>query len=77
MVSLKDILQDSITIESANDLSVASICIDSRQVTKGALFVAIAGAAFDGHQFIDRAIAGGAIAILCNHPPATIRTGIT
>ncbi len=76
MASLKHILQDSITIESPDDLSVASICIDSRQVAAGALFVAISGTAVDGHNYIDTAIASGAIAILCNQLPGNRQPGI-
>ena len=76
MASLKQILQDSLVIESSDDLSVTSICIDSRQVIAGALFVAIAGSAFDGHQFIDTAVSNGAIAILCNQLPVNMHTGI-
>jgi UDP-N-acetylmuramoyl-L-alanyl-D-glutamate--2,6-diaminopimelate ligase len=77
MASLKNILQDSITIESANDLSISGIHIDSRKLTKGGLFVAIAGTAVDGHDYIEKAIGLGAIAILCSKMPATLQDGVT
>lgn len=69
MASLKYILQDTIIIEDANDLSVSSICIDSREVSPGALFVAIVGHAANGHQYINTAIGKGAIAVLCSELP--------
>src|SRR5207237_4581150 len=43
-------------------LSVHQVCIDSRQVQPGDLFVAIKGPNFDGHQFIQQVKAKGAIA---------------
>ena len=45
-------------------LPISHITTDSRQIRPGALFVAIAGDAFDGHDFIPEAISKGAIAIL-------------
>ncbi len=43
-----------------HDVEVAGIQYDSRKVRRGDVFVAIKGAATDGHKFIDRAIEGGA-----------------
>ena len=48
------------------DRLLTGICIDSRQLKPGNLFVAIRGERFDGHQFIHQVIAGGAAAILCS-----------
>lgn len=44
--------------------SVASISIDSRDLGPEALFVAIKGDRFDGHDFVDTALANGAAAAL-------------
>jgi len=44
-------------------LQVEAIAIDSRRVTQGALFIALAGLEADGHDYIDAAIANGAIAV--------------
>jgi UDP-N-acetylmuramoyl-L-alanyl-D-glutamate--2,6-diaminopimelate ligase len=77
MASLKHILQDSITIESANDRQVTGIHIDSREVEKGSLFVAIVGAAADGHNYIDKAISLGAVAVLCSRLPVDLENNIT
>ncbi|RRJ85349.1 UDP-N-acetylmuramoyl-L-alanyl-D-glutamate--2,6-diaminopimelate ligase [Aestuariirhabdus litorea] len=46
------------------ELSVAGICLDSRQVADGDLFMALAGTQVDGRQFIDDAIAAGAVAVV-------------
>ena len=47
------------------ELDVTSIAQDSRKCGKGALFVAIKGAAYDGHDFIPDAMAAGAEAVIC------------
>ncbi|CAH0534454.1 UDP-N-acetylmuramoyl-L-alanyl-D-glutamate--2, 6-diaminopimelate ligase [Vibrio stylophorae] len=44
-------------------IEIANLYIDSRQVTAGDAFVAIAGHQVDGRQFIDKAIAQGAVAV--------------
>ncbi len=41
------------------------ICIDSRLVKAGDIFVAIEGTVYDGHDFIDQAVASGAKYIVC------------
>jgi len=43
------------------------ICIDSRLVKDGDVFVAVKGTVYDGHHFIDQAIANGASYIVCQH----------
>jgi UDP-N-acetylmuramoyl-L-alanyl-D-glutamate--2,6-diaminopimelate ligase len=42
---------------------ILDVTHDSRQVGPGALFVAIRGSEFDGHDYVDEAIAGGAAAV--------------
>jgi len=41
---------------------------DSRDVDQGDLFVAIVGERFDGHEFVDHALASGAVAALVTTP---------
>ncbi len=41
------------------------ICTDSRRVKKGDIFVAIAGANVNGHDFIDEALSKGAACVVC------------
>ncbi len=56
----------------AKDVVLTGICIDSRKVVPGNLFVAITGERFDGHAFIDTAVTQGAAAILCSRPLAGV-----
>jgi UDP-N-acetylmuramoyl-tripeptide--D-alanyl-D-alanine ligase len=51
---------------SVEQVPLTGICIDSRQVKPGNLFVALCGERFDGHHFINEAVAKGAAAVLCN-----------
>jgi UDP-N-acetylmuramoyl-tripeptide--D-alanyl-D-alanine ligase len=48
----------------------ASVSIDTRTLRPGALFVAIAGPRFDGHDFVAEALTRGAAAALVSRPPA-------
>lgn len=58
--------------EASADFTVHGVAFDSREVSTGDLFVAMRGAATDGHKFIDKAIAAGAAGIVCetaiDHP---------
>jgi len=64
-------------VHGSMDTNIESLCIDSRKVSVGACFIAIAGVAADGHQFIDIAIENGAIAIICQIMPDSFAEGIT
>ena len=44
------------------------ICIDSRQVMEGDLFIAIRGRRHDSHRFIRQVVAGGAAGLLVDRP---------
>lgn len=61
----------------STEVEVKGICIDSRKVQAGCVFIAVNGTAVDGHQFIDKAIESGAIAIVCEQMPAIVKEGIT
>jgi len=58
------------------DPRIGKITFDSRQVTKGDLFVAIRGLEADGHQFMDQAVKSGAAAVVCQEPPPGISTKV-
>lgn len=45
-------------------LRLGGVCIDSRTIGKNEIFIAIVGKKFDGHDFIDEAVAKGAGCIL-------------
>ncbi len=53
------------------ELDIGAVTADSRTVTRGAAFVAIAGGKADGLQFVPAAIAAGAAAIVAERPPQT------
>ncbi|MBW8016786.1 MAG: UDP-N-acetylmuramoyl-tripeptide--D-alanyl-D-alanine ligase [Planctomycetes bacterium] len=42
------------------------VCIDSRSVTEGDVFFAIAGENFDGHEYVEQAFAAGAVCAVCS-----------
>ena len=46
----------------------SSLAIDSRAVPRGSLFVALAGARVDGHEFLPQALAAGADGVLVSRP---------
>ncbi len=58
-------------------MAISSVVSDSRKVKKGCLFVATAGIAVDGHQFIQKAIEAGAVGIVCETIPESRSEGIT
>lgn len=77
-MKLRDILY-SVSLQEVSgstDLDIAAVVFDSRNVKPGSLFVAVKGTAVDGHQFIDKAIADGAIAVVCEDMPADRKDGI-
>ena len=79
MIILKDILY-KVAIESVHgstEMAIEKIEFDSRKVKENDVFVAIRGIISDGHIFIETAINGGAVAIICDKLPAVIVTGIT
>ena len=57
---------------AAADTEIREVRYDSRAVQPGDLFVAIRGYATDGHKYIDKALAQGAAAIVCEQAPAGI-----
>lgn len=54
---------------AAPRLDISDICYDSRLAKPGDLFVAIEGFRSDGHDYIDSAVKGGAVAVLCSKKP--------
>ncbi|MCL2855589.1 MAG: UDP-N-acetylmuramoyl-L-alanyl-D-glutamate--2,6-diaminopimelate ligase [Defluviitaleaceae bacterium] len=48
-----------------NDVEIYGICIDSRKVRAGDLYVCIEGLHVDGHDFAQQAVNAGAVAVLC------------
>src|SRR5690554_8012486 len=50
------------------DRSFASPSTDTRTLAPGALYIALRGERFDGHEFVADAQANGAVAALVDHP---------
>lgn len=61
----------------STNLAISSVTFDSRQVKKDSLFIATVGVTVDGHNFIDKAIEMGAIAVVCEALPNDINENIT
>lgn len=76
---LKDILYkvSLYSVSGATDREINGIFFDSRLVGEGSLFIATIGTQSDGHQFVDKAIEKGAVAIVCQVMPAVLKPGIT
>jgi len=54
------------------DPRVTAVVCDSREVKRGALFVAIPGVDVDGHAFISDAVQQGAVAVIGQHAVGTV-----
>ncbi len=52
----------------ARDVVISGVCIDSREVQQGDLFVALLGEKTDGHRYVAAAIREGAVAALISRP---------
>ena len=78
-MQLKNLLQalKTTAVIGNDNIDIAAVEADSRRVAKGSLFVAVRGTAVDGHTFIDKAIAQGAAAIVCEELPETISPNVT
>ncbi len=76
--SITDLLKGVRSYELKGDgfLKIEGLAIDSRKVEDGYLFVALKGTDQDGHQYIERAIDKGAIAIMCEHLPDHTKEGV-
>ena len=79
MKQLKDILY-KVHIEAvhgATDVVVSKIEFDSRKIELNDVFVAIRGTLSDGHDYIEKALSLGAIAVICEEFPSVIVNGVT
>ena len=76
MKQLKDILfgVQIEAIQGSTAQAINAVQFDSRKVTTGDLFVAINGEQVDGHNYINKAIENGALAIVCQEKPQNSNT---
>jgi UDP-N-acetylmuramoyl-L-alanyl-D-glutamate--2,6-diaminopimelate ligase len=79
MKNLAEIIKDIVPLDVKGDLNVqvSSIAINSTQVSKDTLFIAIIGAVVDGHSFINDAIAKGATVIVYEKDITDYKDGVT
>ena len=65
-MQLADLIQGlrAISIHGPVDREITGVRYDSRRVGSGNLFIAVRGACFDGHSFIEQAVDRGAVAII-------------
>ena len=66
MFQLKTIANDLGAEYFGQEPEATSVSIDTRTLLSGALFVAIVGPHFDGHDFVSQAISQGAVAVMVN-----------
>ena len=64
-------------IMGSDQIGIESIGLDSREVQKDTLFVAISGTQTDGHKYIGMAIEKGAVAVVCEVMPEQITESVT
>ncbi|MDE0870518.1 MAG: UDP-N-acetylmuramoyl-L-alanyl-D-glutamate--2,6-diaminopimelate ligase [Flavobacteriales bacterium] len=79
MKLLQDILYGTRIQETTGNTHVAieDVAFDSRKVKAFSLFVAVPGTQVDGHDYIDQAIASGAVAIIAERMPENRKEGVT
>ncbi len=79
MIILKDILYKVAieVVKGSTEMSINKIEFDSRKIVENDVFVAIRGTVSNGHDFIEKAINLGAIAIVCDEMPSVVVSGIT
>ena len=63
---LSELISDikPVQMTGSTDVDILDIAIDSRQVRPGHLFIAVPGTQVDGHQFVAKAVAQGAKAVV-------------
>lgn len=78
-MQLKDILYKTAieAVKGPTDIKVGKVEFDSRLVGQDDVFVAIKGTLSDGHEYIEKALAQGAKAIVCEDLPENAQAGVT
>jgi UDP-N-acetylmuramoyl-L-alanyl-D-glutamate--2,6-diaminopimelate ligase len=64
-------------IIGSTNVAISSVTFDSRKVKKDSLFIATRGTASDGHHYIELAIENGAVAVVCEDLPETLKENVT
>lgn len=64
-------------VVGSTNIAVEHITFDSREAKSFSLFVAIRGSQVDGHNYIDKAVEQGAIAVVCETLPEATNEAVT
>ena len=76
MISLQQVVEATQgQCSYAGSLDFSGVSTDSRTVKSGELFVALSGEKFDGHAYVDKAVALGAAGVLVSKP-VTVPAGV-
>lgn len=59
-------IPDSVIYEPDNFKKIFCVTINSKEIKKNTLFIAIKGDRFDGHDFVEDAVRSGAVAVIIN-----------
>ena len=79
MIILKEIIY-KVAIEAVKgsmDVAINKMDFDSRNIEANDVFVAIRGTISNGHDYIEKAISLGAVAVVCDKLPEILANGIT
>ena len=63
-------------VAGTTSVNISDLQLDSRKVKPGAAFIAVKGAAADGHLFIEKAIENGASAVVCEEWPEHLNDAV-
>lgn len=79
MKLLRDILYKAglLEVQGSTNVAITAMSFDSRKVGKDSLFIAVKGTLSDGHAFIEKSIAAGAVAVVCQEFPAELNERVT
>ena len=55
-------------VEGNTAVEILDVTADSRAVKAGSLFIALDGATVDGHDYVNKAVEAGAVAVLVSKP---------
>jgi UDP-N-acetylmuramoyl-L-alanyl-D-glutamate--2,6-diaminopimelate ligase len=75
-MTFQQVLDGAEVLALSGDPGVSRVEYDSRRVKPGSLFVAMRGESSDGNQFIDQAIAAGAVAVVTDSAAEKPRLGV-
>lgn len=68
---------DVLNIVGDTNIEISNIQLDSRNISKGDMFIALSGTQKSGNEFIQSAIINGAKAIICHNTPSIYSENVT